>query len=218
MAISGTVGYVVNLRYGLDMIRVIEHNFDLTRNVAQSLKLNGSGSADFAILNANKVPGISWALSADGGTHWWLALPGTITELPNGSDVRWRAVLTPPALGPAPEISEISVQWGSGGIVGIPDESSGAHAFTLHPAFPNPFQSAVAITFDLSRKTHIALKVYDISGRLVRTLAERDWPAGHHSVEWNGRSDDGRLAASGVYYCRMVSDSFNSQETILRVP
>jgi len=89
--------------------------------------------------------------------------------------------------------------------------------FTLHPAFPNPFRSSVAIAFELPHSARIALKVYDISGRLVQTLAEGEYSSGNHKVEWNGRSEDGRLVATGVYYCRMSSDSFQTQQTMLRM-
>jgi flagellar hook assembly protein FlgD len=46
--------------------------------------------------------------------------------------------------------------------------------------------------------------VYDVAGRLVRTLVDGPLPAGRHEARWNGRSEGGGAAASGVYFCRLT--------------
>jgi flagellar hook assembly protein FlgD len=47
------------------------------------------------------------------------------------------------------------------------------------------------------------VKVYDVKGRLVRSLADDRRAAGHHTLTWDGRTAGGRMAASGVYYLRL---------------
>jgi hypothetical protein len=47
--------------------------------------------------------------------------------------------------------------------------------------------------------------VYDLQGRLVRTLVQEDLQVGEHLAIWNGRSDRGRTAASGIYFARLTA-------------
>lgn len=69
---------------------------------------------------------------------------------------------------------------------------------------PNPFNPRTTIEFALPRDAdHVLLAVYDVSGRLVRTLIDGPEPAGTRSVTWNGRDDAGRTTASGVYFYRL---------------
>jgi hypothetical protein len=76
----------------------------------------------------------------------------------------------------------------------------------LHGAVPNPFNPSTDLRFTLPHEARVDLRVYDVSGRLVRVLADGQLPAGEHAVHWNGRDDGGRAAASGVYYVRLAAD------------
>jgi aminopeptidase N len=75
----------------------------------------------------------------------------------------------------------------------------------LDQNYPNPFNPATTITFGLPNDDTVLLQVFDVRGALVRTLENRLLQAGRHTVEWNGRSDSGRPASSGIYFCRMKS-------------
>ena len=55
---------------------------------------------------------------------------------------------------------------------------------------------------------HVSLRVYDVSGRLVRTLVDGEKGAGYHTAVWDGRDDAGTEVASGVYFCRMEAEAF----------
>jgi hypothetical protein len=68
---------------------------------------------------------------------------------------------------------------------------------------PNPFNPMTTLKFSLPQLTRVIMKLYDASGREVRTLVDEELPAGHHStvVEAQG-------LASGIYFCRMVAGSF----------
>ncbi len=50
------------------------------------------------------------------------------------------------------------------------------------------------------------LRIYDVRGALVRTLVAAEMPAGYHNVIWDGLTDHGAPAASGVYYYRLRAD------------
>ncbi len=73
----------------------------------------------------------------------------------------------------------------------------------LHANFPNPFNPMTTFSFELKYADRAELTVIDARGRLVRTLVQGEQPAGHHEVVWDGRDDQGRQVASGVYYYRL---------------
>jgi subtilisin family serine protease len=76
-------------------------------------------------------------------------------------------------------------------------------AVRLHAGAPNPFTDATRIRFDLPEAVHVRARVFDLRGRLVRTLADRAYPAGSHQVIWDGRDAGGRKLPAGVYFCRL---------------
>jgi hypothetical protein len=79
-----------------------------------------------------------------------------------------------------------------------------ASGAVLYPAAPNPFNPRTEISFHLSSPGQVSLEIHDLAGRLVRTLVDhQDLQAGRHQAVWNGRTGDGRKAASGVYLCRL---------------
>ncbi len=71
--------------------------------------------------------------------------------------------------------------------------------FQLAANAPNPFQSSTAIEFSLDAAMPVQLSIYDVQGRLVRTLVQADAAAGTNRVEWNGRDNAGRDVPSGSY-------------------
>jgi len=79
----------------------------------------------------------------------------------------------------------------------IPDK------FALHPAYPNPFNPATTIAFDLPEAQQVKVAIYDLNGREVATITNREYSAGSHSVKWNA-GDYG----SGVYVYRLNAGSF----------
>ena len=81
--------------------------------------------------------------------------------------------------------------------------------FALRPSYPNPFNPSTTIRFDIASRSRVELRVYDVSGSLVRTLVDEDMPAGSHQVQWNGRNDAGDPASSGVYFYRLTAPGFS---------
>jgi len=73
----------------------------------------------------------------------------------------------------------------------------------LHPGIPNPFRSQTQIRFDLPGDSNVRLCIYDVEGRLVRTLASGIESAGSRSVTWDGRDNDGREVAAGVFFSKL---------------
>ena len=80
--------------------------------------------------------------------------------------------------------------------------------FALHPAYPNPFNAEVALSFDLPKAAAVALVLYDALGQPVRHLVDGPLAAGRYQFGWDGRDRRGRAVASGIYFYRLVADSF----------
>jgi hypothetical protein len=78
----------------------------------------------------------------------------------------------------------------------------------LHPVHPNPFNPTTRLAFDLPRPGSFTLRVHDLRGRMVRTLAEGVAPAGTHTASWNGRDDAGRELPSGTYVIRLEAEQY----------
>jgi hypothetical protein len=78
--------------------------------------------------------------------------------------------------------------------------------FALNQNTPNPFNPTTAISFDLPRTTHARVEVFNILGQKVKTLLDKQLPAGSFSVTFDGRGDDDRPLASGVYLYRLRAE------------
>lgn len=84
---------------------------------------------------------------------------------------------------------------------------AGTGRVVLHPAYPNPFNPATTIRYDLPRATHVTVTIHDVRGRLVTTLVDEPQGPGPKRVTWNGTTDAGTRAGSGVYFCRLRTNA-----------
>ncbi|GEM_PF-3634045 len=73
----------------------------------------------------------------------------------------------------------------------------------LHQNHPNPFNPTTKIHFQLPNRSHIVLEIFDVSGKHVRVLLDKTVEGGIHSVDWDGRNNDGKRMASGIYFYRL---------------
>jgi hypothetical protein len=72
--------------------------------------------------------------------------------------------------------------------------------------FPNPFSRSTEIRFQLAQRSTVALRVYDMSGRLIRVLANSAlMEPGNHELQWDGLTDAGDRVSPGVYFFRLVT-------------
>jgi len=70
--------------------------------------------------------------------------------------------------------------------------------------YPNPFNPATSVVFNLPEAGRTKLALYDLRGRQVRSLLDEDLGVGPHTVPWDGRDDQGRSLASGVYFGKLT--------------
>ncbi len=68
---------------------------------------------------------------------------------------------------------------------------------------PNPFRNAGNFSLNLPATGRARIAIYSVTGQLVRTVLEGELPSGRHQVRWDGRDDEGRTAAAGVYFFRL---------------
>lgn len=74
--------------------------------------------------------------------------------------------------------------------------------FTLFPAYPNPFNSRITISFQLASRSRIRTAIYDLLGNEVRLLADGFFSGGVHKLSWDARNNESIPVAGGIYFIR----------------
>jgi hypothetical protein len=83
-------------------------------------------------------------------------------------------------------------------------------AYTLRENYPNPFNAATIILYDLPEESFVELRIYDIMGREIRTLVNGKEAAGYKSIQWDGKDSFGNPVSSGMYIYHISSRSLES--------
>ncbi len=114
------------------------------------------------------------------------------------------------------KISAIDVSGNEGGfstvsVVTSVENSSGVPTeFALNQNYPNPFNPTTEIAFSIPKQSPVKIVIYGLSGEVVATLVNQTMSAGNYRVTWNGRTDDGRAVASGVYFYHLQAEGFTA--------
>jgi hypothetical protein len=90
-------------------------------------------------------------------------------------------------------------------------------ATRVYPPYPNPLTGTSTVRFDLARATRARLEVFDLTGRRVALLAQRQFEPGQFEVRWDGRTSDGPPAGPGLYFVRLSGDRIEPAVTRLAV-
>jgi hypothetical protein len=88
-------------------------------------------------------------------------------------------------------------------------------SYTLAQNYPNPFNPSTTIKYDMKAKGIVTLKVYNVAGQLVRTLANSVKDAGSYTVTWDGKNDRGGAVASGIYFYKMETKDFSQTKKMV---
>lgn len=107
--------------------------------------------------------------------------------------------------GASGSVRSLLVEVDATGLTSVPGVSASVpQRFLLEQNQPNPFNPVTQIRFGVpAGGAHVALRVFDVQGRLVRTLHDGFTGAGYHTASWNGRSETGEKVQSGVYFFRL---------------
>jgi len=81
-------------------------------------------------------------------------------------------------------------------------------------ASPNPLNPDTELSFKLPRAAHVRVQIFDLSGRLVKTLLDESRSEGYQSIRWNGSNNTGGKVATGVYYFRIQADGVEAVQRV----
>ena len=84
----------------------------------------------------------------------------------------------------------------------------GVYSNSLDQNRPNPFNPATEISYRIAGQQQVTLKIYDVAGRLVRTLVDEPQAAGVYSITWNGIDNAGATVSTGVYFYRLKAGKY----------
>ncbi len=100
--------------------------------------------------------------------------------------------------------------------VGIEEGTSGdIFINSINSVYPSPAVSSAAIPFSLASVGNTRVDVFDITGRIVTTLAAEDMVAGNHSLLWNLQDDNGIQVPSGIYHVRITSGNWSGSTSLV---
>jgi hypothetical protein len=169
----------------------------LTGGTEYDFVFQRGGSADTKLLVFRSLGGAYWAprssrvLETTGSTSYTAPATdsyGVVVVNDNGASGDYRLQV----LGPSQSVSDAAR---------VPAVSM------LRQVVPNPAFGHVDIGFDLSEPGHVEFKILDVTGRLVASLPARQWEAGTWNARWDGRTQGGGGAPSGVYWVKMSVSS-----------
>ena len=89
-------------------------------------------------------------------------------------------------------------------------------AFALEEPYPNPVRNEAVFQYEVPSSGSVALAIYDILGREVRTLVDESVRAGKHTITWDARDNQGRALASGMYLVTLTSPTEGGVKTETR--
>lgn len=89
--------------------------------------------------------------------------------------------------------------------------------FSLAQNYPNPFNPSTNIAFQIGNPAFVELKVYDISGRLVKTLVNENRAAGNYTEQWDGSNSIGQKVGSGIYFYQIKAGEFQQIKKMMLV-
>ncbi len=165
------------------------------------------------------APVFFWHGAGESSVQIDLAVLGTGVTVGGSGDV---AVLTFRALA-----DEYALEFESADLRGAENEALNAEleglelrpetpvAFRLVGNLPNPFNPVTKVVYQVPHEARVAIRVYDVAGRAVRTLIDGPVDPGQHEVVWDGRNDRGESVGSGVYFCTMDAGDFHGSHKMM---
>jgi len=163
-----------------------------------------------------KVGSGSWSSAATvpAGTEEWIDFQFTI--VPGGNTFLYYNItawnINPPNQESDPS-NEVSTKTNTGkASKSIISSESIPEKFVLHRNYPNPFNLVTTIKYDLPEKSYVEMKIFNLLGEEIRTLAVGKESAGFKNMLWNGKDNRGNLVSSGMYIYNLSAKSLESDK------
>ena len=81
--------------------------------------------------------------------------------------------------------------------------------------YPNPFNPTTTISFDNATEGNVTIEIFNIRGQRIKTLVNDSFDSGTHSIVWDGRDDNDREAASGIYFYKMQTSDYSATRRMI---
>jgi M6 family metalloprotease-like protein len=172
-------------------------------------ELTGGSTAQISASVSDNVgvDSVCVAYTRDDGATWVGITCGTVGfpyawSVPDsaGDSCRVRITAWDTAGNPGSAVSDSTFSI-LGGTTAVGPGPGGAGLPLLLRTWPNPMRSSAAVlAFHLPDRTPVSLRIYDLSGRLVKTVAERTFAAGYYKMTWDGTADGGTRVGQGIYF------------------
>ena len=88
--------------------------------------------------------------------------------------------------------------------------------YGLSQNYPNPFNPVTTIKYQLSEPSDVTIRIFNMTGQVVKTIFDEHHSAGYYSILWNGRDDSGKNVASGVYFYQLRAKAANSRKDFVQ--
>ena len=87
--------------------------------------------------------------------------------------------------------------------------------FALYPAYPNPFNPTTTLRYELPEDAIVNITIYDMVGRIIRTLVNDSQTAGYKSIQWNATNDRNEPVSTGLYLYTIQAGKFTQTEKMV---
>lgn len=222
---SGTLAGATTIALELDLATsgafVAVHGAQMPAGATKSMVMPLGSSADrYVVLNdAADATGASLAFAPRSARFEIPPCPCPASTSTNLDGAATGYVITNRGDG---SVTTYGLHHSAAGVTGTSDPvdvgPGGPLAFRLHAGHPNPFVRSTTIRFDVPWRAVVSLRVYDVRGRLVRTLAAGvALEAGRHQRVWNGTTEDGKRARAGVYFYELTAAGFRRVSRVVKL-
>jgi surface protein len=99
-------------------------------------------------------------------------------------------------------------------VLGIDGELIPA-VFTLYQNYPNPFNPTTQIKYDLPKDAMVTINIYDVLGRMIKSLLNDNQTAGYHSLQWDATNDIGEGVSAGMYIYTIQAGEYQSTKKMV---
>jgi hypothetical protein len=106
--------------------------------------------------------------------------------------------------------------WINGGTVAVPPAIA-SQTIRFLPIWPNPTKGRVLLRLEIPKNAPASVRIFDLTGRRVRTLANGTLQAGTHTLEWDSKDEQDRFVPAGVYFCSAIVGSEKHRRTVIVV-
>nr|HMN25264.1 FG-GAP-like repeat-containing protein [Ignavibacteriaceae bacterium] len=86
--------------------------------------------------------------------------------------------------------------------------------FNLYQNYPNPFNPSTKVRFEIPERSNVSIKVYNILGKEITTLLNKEITPGNYTIDWEAKDSNGQLLSAGVYFIRFNAEGTKRKYTL----